>query len=211
MSYRSRSMAEHSEIFASYTSLWREIAAADVCTVKMIVTATEPLRNMTPPRVTSPAPSCPRRPTPAVITRGSQEPLSFDSPPYIAVYRQRPRTTDDKGRKASEIEQVTLVSRRSELGSAGGHAHQLDRAESKGQMDSEDRHEENRSRRQTCEWDESPEQHCETADEFGQNGEPCQEMRRGHAHRMQDGGEGLRSPGHFREAMLHEAIANNQP
>ena len=78
-------------------------------------------------------------------------------------------------------------------------------------MDSKHRYEENRSHRQTYKWDESSEQDGETADEFGQNGEPCHEMRRGHADRMQDGGEGFRSPGQLGEAVLHEAIPNNQP
>ena len=40
-------------------------------------------------------------------------------------------------------------------------------------MDGEDRYEERHSRRRTNKGDESSEQHCEAADELGQNGKPC--------------------------------------
>src|SRR6266403_1944870 len=128
-----------------------------------------------------------------------------------AIYSHRPRTTEYERRKASKIEQIKLVARRSKLGPAGRHTQQLDRAESVGEMDSQHRYDENRGHWQTYKWDESSEQDGETANEFGHNGEPCHEMRRGHADRMQDAAEGFRSPGKFREAMLHETIANNQP
>src|SRR5229473_4583070 len=124
-----------------------------------------------------------------------------------AIYSHRPRTTEYERRKASKIQQIKLVAWRPELGPAGCHTQQLDRAEPIREMDSQHSDEENRSHRQTYKWDESSEQDGETADEFGQNGEPCHEVRRGYAHRMQDGSEGFRPPGQFRVAMLHEAIA----
>src|SRR6266478_4397988 len=128
-----------------------------------------------------------------------------------AIYSHRPRTTEYERRKARKIEQIKLVARRPELGPAGRHTQQLDRAEPIGEMGSQHRYEENRSHRQTYKWDESSEQDGETADQFGQNREPRHDMRRGHAHRMKDGSEGIRPPRQFREAVLHEAIANNQP
>src|SRR6266851_2994916 len=128
-----------------------------------------------------------------------------------AIYSHRPRTTEYERCKARNIEQIKLVAWRPELGPAGRHTQQLDRAEPIREMDSQHSDGENRSHRQTYKWDESSEQDGETADEFGQNGEPCHEMRRGHADRMQDGGEGFRPPGQLRKAMRHETIANNQP
>src|SRR5258705_9190974 len=86
-----------------------------------------------------------------------------------AIYSHRPRTTEYERRKASKIEQIKLVARRSKLGPAGGHTQQLDRAEPVGEMDSQHRCEKNRSHRQTYKRDESSEQDGETADEFGQN------------------------------------------
>jgi hypothetical protein len=131
--------------------------------------------------------------------------------PEIVVDRHRPRTTEYERRKARQIEQVKLVARRPELGPAGRHTQQLDRAEPVGEMDSQHRYEENRSHRQAYKWDESSEQDGEAADEFGQNGEPCHKMRRGHANRMQDDCEGFGPAEQFREAMLHETIPDNQP
>src|SRR6266404_9036813 len=122
------------------------------------------------------------------------------------IYSHRPRTTEYERRKASKIQQIKLVPRRPELGPAGRHTQQLDRAEPIGEMDSQHRYHENRSHRQTYKWDESSEQDGETADEFGQNGEPCHEMRRGHTHGMQDGGEVFGPLGQLGEAMRHETI-----
>src|SRR5215470_3867333 len=131
--------------------------------------------------------------------------------PEIPINGQRPRTTEYKRRKAGNIEQIKFVARRSELGPAVRHIQQLDRAEPVREMDSQHRYEENRGHGQAYKRDESPEQDRETAEEFGQNGEPSNEMGRGYADRMQNGGEDFRSPGKLRVAMRHETIANNQP
>ena len=46
-----------------------------------------------------------------------------------AIYCQRARATEDKACEAGEIEEVTFIARRLELGAPRHHTHQLDRAE----------------------------------------------------------------------------------
>src|SRR6516162_11493711 len=119
-----------------------------------------------------------------------------------AIYCQRSRTSEDEGGETGKIEQINLVARRPELGAARHHTQQLDRAEPVGKVNGYHGYEKNRGHRHANKGDKSSKEDGETADEFGQNGQPCHEMRRGHAHRMQDGGEGFRPPRQFREAML---------
>src|SRR6266446_1825875 len=94
-----------------------------------------------------------------------------------AIYSHRPRTNEYERRKASKIQQIKLVARRPELGPAGRHTQQLDRAAPIGEMDGQHRYHENRSHRQVYKCVESSEQDGETADELGQNVEPCHEAR----------------------------------
>src|SRR5215469_9486185 len=128
-----------------------------------------------------------------------------------AIYCQRSRTSEDEGGETRKIEQINLVARRPELGAARHHTQELDRAEPVGEMNRQHRYEKNRGHRHACKRDKSSEQDSEAAEEFRQNGEPCHEMRRRHGHRMQDGGECFRPPGQFRQTMLYETVANNQP
>src|ERR1700737_5520890 len=44
------------------------------------------------------------------------------------VYRQWSRTTQDKGREAGEVQEVSFVTRRPELRTGCSHGHELDRA-----------------------------------------------------------------------------------
>src|SRR5580704_4299905 len=87
-----------------------------------------------------------------------------------AIYCKWSRPAEHERRKTSKIEQVALVAWRPELGPAGCHTHQLDRAEPIRKMDGEDRYEEKRGNRQTNERDESSEQDSQAADELSQNG-----------------------------------------
>src|SRR5580693_9447039 len=102
----------------------------------------------------------------------------------IVVERHRARTTEDERGKASKIEQANFVPWRPELGAPGHHTHQLDRAEPIRQVDGKNCYEEKYRHWQANKGDESSEQDGEAADELGQNGKPCHEMRRRDAQRM---------------------------
>src|SRR5262249_29464660 len=67
------------------------------------------------------------------------------SPFDAAIYRERARTTHDKGRKAGEVQEITFVAYRPELSASGRHGDELDRAETVGQMHVDDGHEQKRS------------------------------------------------------------------
>jgi len=78
-------------------------------------------------------------------------------------------------------------------------------------MDGEDCYEEKHGHRQTNKGEESSEQDGKAADELGQDGKPCHEVRRRDAQRMQDGGEVFGPLGQLGEPVLHKTITNNQP
>ena len=51
-----------------------------------------------------------------------------------AIYRQWPGTTQNKGREAGKIEEVTFIAHRSELRAGRSHGYELDRAKPVGEM-----------------------------------------------------------------------------
>jgi hypothetical protein len=61
-----------------------------------------------------------------------------------ATYRQWARTTQNKGREAGEIEEVTFIAHRAELRAGGSHGYELDRAKPVGQMHGKDSHQQKR-------------------------------------------------------------------
>src|SRR6516165_3092081 len=58
---------------------------------------------------------------------------------------------------------------------------------------------------------ECPEQYSEAADEFGEYGQPCHQVRSGGTHPLKNGGKHVGSPGQLREPVLHKPISNDQP
>ena len=94
--------------------------------------------------------------------------LGRPSPSDESVYRQGSRATQDEGGEAGEVQEVTFISWRPELGAGRGHGHELDRAESVGQMHGEDGHEQQRSHRYGGQHHERTQDDCQTANELSQ-------------------------------------------
>src|SRR5215469_10960555 len=127
-----------------------------------------------------------------------------------AVDGQWSRAPQDEGRKAGEVKEIGFKARRPELGAGSRHSLKLDRTEPIGKMHGKDGNQENRRHRYAGERHQRTEKHGQAAKYLNQDREPPHEMRCRHANRVQNYGERIRAPGQLGEAMLHEAVPDDQ-
>ena len=127
-----------------------------------------------------------------------------------SVKRPGSRTHQDKRDKTGDVEEIAFVSGRSELSPAAGDTHQLDGAEAVGQMHGEDSDRQQDDGGNAYECDEGSDEDRDAAANFGGNGKPGHELRRGDADGVEDGGERGRSLVPFRETMGQKSVADDQ-
>src|SRR6266704_5291456 len=102
-----------------------------------------------------------------------------------AIYRRWARTTQDKGRQACEVQEVTFIARRPELRTGRSDGHELDRTEPVGKMHGKRRYEQNRRHWHADQRHEGTNQHGHSANELNEDRRPTQAFGRRNADGMQ--------------------------
>src|SRR5215510_1153735 len=77
-------------------------------------------------------------------------------------------------------------------------------------MHREQGHQQHRHHRHTDNRHERSQENGKAAEQFGEYRQPCQEVRVGDAHRLENGDERVGSPGQLSEPVLHESVTNDQ-
>src|SRR5579859_4121468 len=121
------------------------------------------------------------------------------------VEREWSGPAEDEGGETGEVEKIRFVARGPELRTRGGDSQELDGAETEAEMYGNDGDDEKNRHGNTSQGDEYTEKDGEAAEDFGEDGDPCHEVRCGRAERLKDGGEVIGAATEFGEAVLYEA------
>lgn len=138
------------------------------------------------------------------------DPISRSPAQKQGIQRERTASAEHERRETREIEHVRLVAGLPEMGAGLGHGLELYGAESVWKVDREDRHEEHDRHGDAEERHEGAEQHRAAADELGDDGCPSEQWRGRNMQCVQNAGERTRAARELREAVLHEAIADDE-
>src|SRR5215469_1259930 len=128
-----------------------------------------------------------------------------------SVYGEWSRAAHNERREAGGIQQIDLITRRSELRAGRRHADELYCAETVGKVHGKHRHQQHCRHRQTNNGHEGAQNYCKATEQLGENSELRHEMWMRNAHRLENGSESAHSSGQLCEPVFYEAVPNDQP
>src|SRR5258708_15567704 len=128
-----------------------------------------------------------------------------------SIYGEWSRAAHNERREAGDIQQVDLITRRSELRAGRRHPDELYCTETVGKVHGKHRHQQHSRHRQTNNRHEGAQNYCKATDQFGDYSELRHEMWMRNAHRLENGSERAHSSGQLGEPVFHEAVSNDQP